>query len=610
MKLRLVCVVICTLLITASALIPPQKNDHISSPKKLDWLRHESIDFIVSAEDLESAIDHIDNGQPATIEKAKQLLKECRLRYKHIAFFLEYFFPDRAKLFNAAPKPEVEEPGMQYNDPVGLQVIESLLFNDHSADKQKRLSMKAHLMLNAATGIPDLFTNVNVNDSQLLESLRIELIRIMTLYISGYDAPIIKTGIAEAAESINALDEGLAPYLGGYTQKDSIRYYLTACKTYLKTNSDFDSFDRLFFLTRFALPLQKQINELILAKNLVLNTSPALNINARNLFSANAINKKAFPNAEDEMDVSLVNLGKKLFFENALSGNHSRNCSSCHSPEGYFTDGMSRNKTLDGKDFLPRNTPTLLYACYQYSQFWDGRAAGLKAQIATVLNNKNEMNGSDDTIISRLQKDSFYVATFKKIWMPKDRSTGITMRNIASAIAAYMETLTPFQSPFDQYMQGNEQALSVPQKRGFNLFMGKAECGTCHFAPLFNGLTPPLYDGTEYEVLGTPIDDSLEKPRPDADKGRYNMFSIHFYDGAFKTPTVRDAAVTAPYMHNGGFRTLEKVISFYDKGGGAGLGLVVPEQTLLSTELHLSKQEQEDLVSFIKALTDTQLQSP
>ena len=140
--------------------------------------------------------------------------------------------------------------------------------------------------------------------------------------------------------------------------------------------------------------------------------------------------------------------------------------------------------------------------------------------------------------------------------------------------------------------------------------MGKAACGTCHFAPLFNGLTPPLYDGTEYEVLGTPVDDNLEKPAYDPDKGRYNVFSIHFYDGAFKTPTVRNAAVPAPYMHNGGFRTLEKVITFYDKGGGTGLGLNVPDQTLLSTELHLSKQEQDDLVSFIKALTDSQLPSP
>ena len=134
-------------------------------------------------------------------------------------------------------------------------------------------------------------------------------------------------------------------------------------------------------------------------------TVPALNvISNKNLFSEYAINKKAFPEAEDEKDTFLVDLGKKLFFENAMSGDYSHSCATCHSPGKYFTDGLEQNRTMNGKNFLPRNTPTLLYACYQYNQFWDGRAAGLKAQIATVLKNKNEMDGRDDSIVNRLAK--------------------------------------------------------------------------------------------------------------------------------------------------------------------------------------------------------------
>jgi cytochrome c peroxidase len=607
MKWPLIYAAIPVLLATTSALTPFKKNNDARSPKNLDWLRHEAVDFVTSAEDLESAVVHLDEGRPATVEAARQSLKACRLCYKHIAFFLEYFYPGKAKLFNAAPRPEVQEPDLQYDDPAGLQVMEAMLYSSRPAGLQSELIRQARLMLNAAVEVPGLFSQVNASDSQLLESFRLELIRIMTLYITGYDAPMMKTGIAEAAGALSALAEGISPYLDGYLEKDSLRYYLSACRRYLQEHGDFDAFDRLFFITRYALPLQKQITRLTLEKGLMLNTVPALNAIDGNLFSAYAFNKRAFPYPEDDANALLADLGKRLFSEKALSGDYSRSCASCHDPGRYFTDGLAQNRTLGGKDLLPRNTPTLLYACYQYGQFWDGRASGLKAQISTVLNNSNEMNGRDDSLVSRLQRDSFYIKAFRKIWPVKDYYNGITMKHVLSAITAYVQTLTPFRSPFDQYIQGDWSALSAAQQRGFNLFMGKAACGTCHFAPLFNGLTPPLYDGTEYEILGTPLDDSLEKPYPDPDRGRYAVFPIRYYDGAFKTPTVRNAAVTAPYMHNGKFRTLDKVISFYDKGGGAGLGLHVPEQTLLSTALHLSEQEKKDLISFIGALTDKEI---
>ncbi|HVY76643.1 MAG TPA: cytochrome c peroxidase [Puia sp.] len=604
MRLPLTYIAVPALLVVISALTPLKKHNHVRSPENLDWLRHEAVDFVVSAEELESAIAHIDDDHPATIETAKQSLKECRLRYTRLAFFLEYFYPEKARLFNAPPKPEVHEPDLGYDNPTGLQVMETVLYDKDPSRRQEELVQQAHLMLNAAVDVPALFSQTNVNDSQLLESFRLELIRIMTLYITGYDAPVMKTGIAEADGALSVLAEGISPYLDGYSQKDSLRYYLLACRKYLQENSDFDSFDRLFFLTRYALPLQYQVTQLAVEKRFMLNTAPALNVAANNLFSAYAFNKRAFPYAEDDANALLADLGKKLFSEKALSGDYSRSCATCHDPGRYFMDGMAQNRALDGKNFLPRNTPTLLYAAYQYSQFWDGRASGLKAQIATVLNNSNEMNGRDDSIVNRLQRDSFYLKAFKKVWPVKDYYNGITVKHILSAIVAYVQTLAPFQSSFDKYMQGDWSALSTSEQRGFNLFMGKAACGTCHFAPLFNGLTPPLYDGTEYEVLGTPADDSLEKPRPDNDKGRYAVFAIRYYDGAFKTPTVRNAAVTAPYMHNGKFRTLDKVIAFYDKGGGIGLGLNVPGQTLLPTALHLSEQEKKDLISFIGALTD------
>jgi cytochrome c peroxidase len=180
----------------------------------------------------------------------------------------------------------------------------------------------------------------------------------------------------------------------------------------------------------------------------------------------------------------------------------------------------------------------------------------------------------------------------------------ITVPHTANALAAFLRTLVYLNSAFDRYLQGDTLALTKQQQDGFNLFMGKAQCGTCHFAPLFNGLTPPLFQLTEFEVLGTSLSDTLEHPRSDPDQGRFGVFPISFYKQAFKTPTVRNAAVTAPYMHNGSFSSLEKVVDFYDKGGGIGLGLPVENQTLSAAPLHLTAEEKKAVISFMEALTD------
>jgi cytochrome c peroxidase len=160
-------------------------------------------------------------------------------------------------------------------------------------------------------------------------------------------------------------------------------------------------------------------------------------------------------------------------------------------------------------------------------------------------------------------------------------------------------------SPFDRFIQGGpDSLLSTRQKNGANLFMGKAQCATCHFIPLFNGLIPPDYSVTEFEVLGTTRTDRLDKPQLSKDAGRFNVYPLPFFKGAFKTPTVRNTAVTAPYMHNGAFRSLDSVLEFYNRGGGQGLGLDVSSQTLSSHPLGLTPKEKKDIIKFLDALTD------
>ena len=143
----------------------------------------------------------------------------------------------------------------------------------------------------------------------------------------------------------------------------------------------------------------------------------------------------------------------------------------------------------------------------------------------------------------------------------------------------------------------------MQNKKGFNLFSGKAKCATCHFIPLFNGLVPPEFVETETEVLGVPETTDKTKPRLDPDLGKYNTSKSVIHKHSFKTPTVRNIELTAPYMHNGVFNSLEEVLDFYNDGGGQGLKIAPENQTLPPDKLNLTKKEMQDIIAFMKSLT-------
>src|SRR5262249_2551074 len=203
-----------------------------------------------------------------------------------------------------------------------------------------------------------------------------------------------------------------------------------------------------------------------------------------------------------------------------------------------------------------RNTPTLINAALQPALFADLRVRTLEDQVAAVVASPSEMRGNLDTAAARV---------------------GIAKHTIQAALAAYIRTLIATDSRFDRAIRGDPAAITPSERRGFNLFMGKARCGTCHFAPLFNGTVPPDYWSTPPEVIGVPARPDGDAIDPDLGRGAIDNQISH--RRAFKTPTLRNVAVTGPYMHNGVFRTLDEVIDFYDRGGGAGIGLDVQNQT-------------------------------
>ena len=218
--------------------------------------------------------------------------------------------------------------------------------------------------------------------------------------------------------------------------------------------------------------------------------------------------------------------------------------------------------------------------------------------------NPLEMNGSPALVRKNVLQNNKYKPLFNASF-PGCNTRDLGIDEVAASLAAYLNELNPMDSPFDLYIQGAQNALTDRQKEGFNLFMGKAQCGTCHFPPFFNALLPPLFDLSEVEILGVTSTDDLIRPLLDPDLGRFDLYKIPYYKRAFKTPTVRNVAKTAPYMHNGSFKSLQSVLDFYNKGGGSGLGLTVEEQTLSANPLNLSGRQLEDIILFLESLTDS-----
>lgn len=559
--------------------------------------REGAAEFSRSSLELKVAVAALDKKDTVTLLRARLALKDSRMRYKKIEFFMDYFFESESMIYNKPAKVEVEEPYMEYQEPSGFQVMEAMLFDADPASHQKELIAQADLVSSSAADLNSLLYGFEGNDKEIMESVRLELLRVITLSITGYDAPELKTGIEESYVSLEAISKILRPYL--LKGSDPLSLNLVNTLAYLKDHPDFDSFNRMEFLTKYALPMQEQLRDFIGSEKLDLNSKTALNYEAKNIFSRDAIPGDAFPGLK-ESNPAIVALGRKLFTEKSLSGNLRRSCSTCHRPEAYFTDGLKTSLAFDGKTYVQRNAPSLLYAGFQYAQFWDGRAKSLREQIKAVISNPLEMNGDHAVIIERLQRDTIYQKDFQRAFP----ASGINTETLSDALAAYVKGLAPLNSAFDKYIAGDKKALSAEQVKGFNLFMGKGQCGSCHFAPLFNGLIPPFYKRTEYEILGTPENDDFDHLKADKDKGRSGYFPISYYEAAFKTPTVRNAEKTAPYMHNGVFKDLDKVVEFYNQGGGAGLKLDLPQQTLSAKPLHLSKEETHQIVVFMQSLTD------
>lgn len=530
--------------------------------------------------------------------------KKSRLAYKKVEWAIEYFIPETARFMNGPALDEMELEENRSFEPHGFQVMEEMIYPEYDSKSKEDLIRELNIFKANIKQLESTFEVITISDDYVLDAIQQNVFRVIALGITGFDSPILQSSIPEAGESLISIPETLEKINAGNKSLSALKEITKKAQKYCTDNTNFNAFNRAVFISEYLNPISKNLKAFQKEENIknVKKNSP-LKPTIETLFDKDAFDVNAFVLSEEyNYTKEKAVLGEKLFYDKGLSKNNDRSCATCHNPEKAFTDGLKTNVSLTGMN-LPRNTPTLTYASLQNAQFWDMRQLDLEKQSVDVIQNKDEMHGSMENIHAKIQQDKEYVALFKKAY-PKN--TKPEAWQIQNAIASYVRSLNAFDSRFDEYMRGNKNALNNEEIEGMNLFMGKAKCATCHFTPLFNGTVPPSYSKTEHEVIGTPNEPSGKSLSPD--KGRYIYNKMPQLVGAFKTPTVRNSAVTAPYMHNGVFKTLEEVVSFYNKGGGIGLGYEVENQTLPFDKLNLTVKEEKALVAFMKTLTDKKYQ--
>lgn len=276
-------------------------------------------------------------------------------------------------------------------------------------------------------------------------------------------------------------------------------------------------------------------------------------------------------------------LGKKLFSEKILSKDSSVSCASCHLPHFAFADTVAFSTGIEGK-LTRRNTPSVLNMKNRPYYFWDGRAASLAEQSLMPIQNPDEMGLPVEEAVKRLNASPGYVLLFKKIFNQRP-----TEKNLAAAFAAYEQTLETVDSKFDDW-SNNTGKLTAQEERGRQLFVGdKAKCFDCHRMEDFTNdefKNIGLYDGKELNDAGL-----FTLTRKTADLGK------------FKTPGLRNIAVTAPYMHNGMFKTLEEVLNYYNDPSSFVLNPINIDDAL-KQPLGLTDKEKKDIIAFLRTLTN------
>ena len=515
-----------------------------------------------------------------------------------------------------------------FNGPIGLEPDTALLKAPPQAIENQKRNISRFVTVFIKT-IEETNYKQDINSltaSGVFEALRLQLMKISTIDLANADLTFLEE---PAMLSLRAVFSAWTATVGIFLEqlpeshaafKEKFGQLMKEANQHLVDQKDrFRKFHRMYFLTQYLLPLGDYLFELRNALEVQsVNKFAAISPDARNLYEADIFNPDFFaPTDEAYLTKTKVELGKFLFFDPILSDNNERACASCHKPELAFTDGLIKSVKFEREEGdLPRNAPTVINSGFQKLLFWDLRATSLEDQLDSVINNEHELHSSFERVIDRINSSREYKKLFSEAF-PETKKTGIQRKHVKIAIACYERALNGLNSRFDRYIRGDKTAMTGQEINGFNLFVGKARCATCHIPPLFNGTIPPYFEITDHKSLGVPLRDTMEIMQLDFDTGAARTYQNPLFKFSFKTPTVRNIELTAPYMHNGVYKTLEQVVEFYKHAAGSKFirgpaaqikereKLPYPFFTILPDTLALEDKEKLELVAFMKTLTDT-----
>jgi len=562
----------------------------------------------IKKNNLQTAID---------LEEIKEQIDLTRNSMKGVDFFLRYLDPLAYKKINGPLPVEWEtEVFEKYEKPykrIGAGLTLAALYLEEPVVEKDSLARLIQSAISATESYQaDSTTRPLQAYTHFFLCNRLYLLNLAAIYTTGFECPHTDRVIPELRHMMAEVKDIYLAYAGSFPSTPLPNEYLELYERALlfarDQPNDNSMFDHFTFIKDYINPLFS-LNQTYIRRYEVVSASfvdYSLNNEATSIFKKDLYygqnTKGMFLRVHDDKAlVEIDRIGKMLFYDPILSANNSRSCFSCHNSFEYFTDTATATAfQFNHQDFLPRNTPSLINVEYNHLVMLDGKHINLQNQVKEVVSNHMEMGSDRAALLKKILSCADYEKTFKNLLTYTPQEKEVTFDHVASAITFYYSKFSYGYAPFDEAMDQNKP-MPPAVTRGFNLFMSKAQCATCHFVPQFNGVKPPFV-GSEFEVLGTPADKNFTALS--ADVGRFGVNPAPEMLHAFRTGSIRNIAHTKPYMHNGVFTSLEEVIDFYNAGGGAGKGLKVENQTLSSDSLHLSAAEKKDLLVFIHALDE------
>jgi len=573
--------------------------------------------FKKSQLNLIDGIKQNDVDSPASIARVKEQIDMVRLEMKGVDFWLRYLEPLSYKKINGPLPVEWEtEVFEKFEKPYkreGAGLTLATLYLDEPDLKKDSLLRLVELSSQAT----EIYSADSIVDNlktyhHFFFCNRLFLLNLASIYTTGFECPDTARVIPELRSMLSEVQTIYAAFNHSFPEtplsSSYMELYSEAIVFAKQQPQEYTLFDHYTFIKKYINPLFSYNQKMILlykanSKSLV---DYSLSKNSRSIFSKTLYHgqntKGIFIRVKDKDALEVLDrVGKLLFYDPILSANNERSCVSCHKPTQFFTD-TSRVTALqfNQKDLLKRNTPSLINSEYNHLLMLDGKHISLQAQCKSVITDPLEMGSQEQAVLKKILSCKDYNDAFEKLLIYTPQEKEVTFDHIVSAITFYYSKFNVFNAPFDESMN-TEVNIDERVKKGFNVFMSKAQCATCHFVPQFNGVKPPFVN-SEFEVLGVPKD--VHFSALSEDKGRYEVNAAKETLRAFRTGSLRNIEHTKPYMHNGVFTSLDEVINFYDAGGGSGRGLELDNQTLSSDSLHLSKVEKENVVLFMQSLNE------